>query len=607
LGRQTMGSGERDGRDAGRGGTENRAFEGQVAAMRRAGSVILGVCVALALARGAAWGEVSRAEIEAAIERMAKGIVSGQKAEGYWAYESGGVVDVEYRIGYTALMVLSLQHSGCKAPEVQQAIAKGLSFILQQEPEPKTYSAGLVQQVLYFDRAREHKKWVAGYAWMLCGGQKVSGPNAGLWSYQLPALPAGWAKTGPGEYTPFVSWAGDNSNGQFGILGLTYSEKAGYQIPREVWERATAYYLQAQHADGGWDYQSQKYRDAQKQPVAGNHDSTMSMTLAGTVSIYLCEEALADKKHRQCVVPPVNKSHEAGMKWIADHWDMQKSPYAWYAAERLGLLTGYSEFGGHDWYQEGVEALIRGVGGTHSANHAFILLFLSRGRNPIIINKLKREGDWNRHRYDISHLIEHISGPWQKPCQWRIVTLDSSVDMLKKVPILWISGHDALKFTDAEKTKLKEYVEKGGTILGEACCSSGAFDASFKSLVKELWPENSLNPLPKSHAIYTDFRDLPKKPAMMGMAMEGGQGRLGVLYLTNGISCNWEVGGARGKEWLAVGACIYLYVDKVGKRLEAEKAEASKTATTEGGEAAVTPGAKETTPEKTAEFGGAEH
>jgi len=157
LGRQTMGSGERDGRDAGRGGTENRAFEGQVAAMRRAGSVILGVCVALALARGAAWGEVSRAEIEAAIERMAKGIVSGQKAEGYWAYESGGVVDVEYRIGYTALMVLSLQHSGCKAPEVQQAIAKGLSFILQQEPEPKTYSAGLVQQVLYFDRAREHK------------------------------------------------------------------------------------------------------------------------------------------------------------------------------------------------------------------------------------------------------------------------------------------------------------------------------------------------------------------------------------------------------------------------------------------------------------------
>ena len=38
----------------------------------------------------------------------------------------------------------------------------------------------------------------------------------------------------------------------------------------------------------------------------------MSMTLAGTVSSYLCEEALADKSRKQCAGPTENKAHEAG-------------------------------------------------------------------------------------------------------------------------------------------------------------------------------------------------------------------------------------------------------------------------------------------------------
>jgi hypothetical protein len=371
-------------------------------------------------------------------------------------------------------------------------------------------------------------------------------------------------------YAPAVSWTrSDNSNSQFGILGLVYAEKAGYQVPRIIWERARDYYMRVQQEDGGWGYQ---------QDVGKAH---MSMTLAGTVSIYLCDEALADKSHKQCKTPPVNKAHEAGLKWIGAHWFGRGGEgYQWYASERLGILIGYSEFGGHDWYQEGADLLAPKVGqdfdpqNTHgtTVENAFMVLFLARGRHPIIINKLKREGDWNLHRYDIGHLIEYISGPWQIPCQWRIVTLDAKVDFLLKVPILWISGHEALKFTAEEKAKLKEYVEKGGTILGEDCCSKKPFDTSFRDLLKELWPDCSLNDLPKNHAIYTSFRKLESRPNLMGMALEKGQGRLGVIYIPNGISCRWEVGGPGSKSWLDVGACIYLYVEKIGKRMKEEPA-----------------------------------
>jgi hypothetical protein len=299
------------------------------------------------------------------------------------------------------------------------------------------------------------------------------------------------------------------------------------------------------------------------------------MTLAGTVSIYLCEEMLADKRHRQCETPEPNEAHEKGLRWIADNWSNRQGTYGWYACERLGILIGYSEFGGHDWFEEGAMDLVGRTGTNQGRGEvvdtAFAVLFLARGRNPIIINKLKREGDWNLHRYDLKNLIEHISGPFQQPSQWRIVTLDASVDFLLKVPILWISGHEALSFNETEKQKLKQYVEGGGTILAEACCSKRAFDVSFRELMKELWPESDLINLPKSHPIYTNFRKLRHRPALMALPLEGGQGREGVIYIPHGISCKWEVGGSGAQPWLDVGACIYLYVDKLQKRMRVLK------------------------------------
>ena len=90
----------------------------------------------------------------------------------------------------------------------------------------------------------------------------------------------------------------------------------------------------------------------------------------------------------------------------------------------------------------------------------------------------------------------------------------------------------------------------------------------------------------------------------MALALDKGQGRLGVIYIPNGISCRWEVGGAGGRPWLDVGACIYLYVDKVGKQMRAEGARAAETP-------AATPvqtpaPAPLPTPETPAGFGGGE-
>jgi len=135
------------------------------------------------------------------------------------------------------------------------------------------------------------------------------------------------------------------------------------------------------------------------------------------------------------------------------------------------------------------------------------------------------------------------------------------------VPILFINGHEALEFTDEEKTKLKEYVNRGGTIFAMDCCAKKPFDKSFRDLADELWPESKLAARPKTHAIYTNPRPLADRPKLEGITLASGQGRLGVIYLPSDLCCRWHSGGAGANPVFDVGANIYFYVSTNGVKL----------------------------------------
>ncbi|HUW56347.1 MAG TPA: DUF4159 domain-containing protein [Planctomycetota bacterium] len=515
-------------------------------------------------------------EIRAAIEAGVEHLIAMQQEDGSWKEPDVQHGGAGYDVGRTALATLALLHS--RSPRANTAIHKGLTFIVQQWPEAKTYTAGCVQQCLYQAGVDRYRKHLSMYGWMLAKSQKVFGEQAGCFSYGLYQFPKDFDKRK--NYEPprgLLSGRGDNSNTQFGILGLAYSVKSGVQIPKIVWRRAQKYYIGAQHQDGGWDYQSDAYRMAQGQDPAARagaqpRPSSHNMTFAGTISLYIANEMLYAGTHDQCKPPPMSKPVEKGMEWVGKNWSNGQAPYGWYALERLGILSGYSEFGGHDWYQTGADQLcgrVSGGMGGSMPDLAFGILFLSRGLEPIIINKLRRSGDWNLHWHDVSHLVEYVSDKFQYGKQWRIVSLESSVDYLLKVPILWISGHEKLFFTDEEKAKLREYVERGGTILGEACCSQKEFDESFRSLMAEFWPDSQLRELPKTHPIYNTPRPLGSfQPRIDGVAIQSNQGRLGVLYIPHGISCQWERGGTRGSPAFDVGTNIHFYVEKIASRLK---------------------------------------
>ena len=488
-------------------------------------------------------------------------IIAGQQEDGSWRYSNEPVYDV----GMTALCTLALRHSTLTRAVVPAQ--KGLAFVGQHAPEPQTYTAGLVEILLFEAGVRGYEARIGQYAQMVIRSQLDNPLNPNMWGYSLVLPETGGVWPRPGRDT-----RGDNSNTQYAILALYYAQKSGFQVPLEAWQRVKDLYETTQREDGAWSYLHPLYLRAHP----GEDRYTFSMTCVGTISLFLAEETLAGQAHQQCKMNPEDPKVVKGMDWVGKNMPPRAGGYTWYACERLGILTGRSEFAGKDWLDAGVEAILASPrtidSGIALSNTAFQVVFLSRALEPIRINKLQRAGDWNNDPYDMKHLTEFITEKYQNPTQWRIVTLEAPVEYLLRVPILYLNGHDELKFTDEEKAKLKEYVNRGGTIFGMACCGRKTFDKSFRELVAELWPELQLLPVPKTHPLF----EFPKRnlvpPTVLGMALEGGQGRLGVIYSPYDFCCRWHMGGKRAEPTYALGVNLVYYVDIVAWRQGAVRA-----------------------------------
>jgi len=509
--------------------------------MRKTLTTVLCVSFLLAPAAGLfAQGPPPRraATVDELLNRYVTLLIKNQDEKGGWTHR--------YELGMTGLAVLALQHSN--DPRAAEAITKGVDYLCQQPTEHKTYSAGTIISALYQVNPKAHRRTLSKYASLL-----VKSQQGGMYGYNLAGMPKWQGQT-------------DNSNTQFAVLGLLFAQRAGFQVPQKVWEGLKNHYTRTQNDDGGWGYR----------PGAGSYHN---MTLAGAVSLHLAEEHLALGDSGKCAMNPPSRGTEAAMNWVGSHFTTDLTSYGLYALERLGILTGRSEFGGHYWYSEGSKQVLTG-GVTSSelssgdAGTAFLILFLSRGKEPIIINKLKYYGDWDAAHYDVKHMTDYISDHMQSPMQWRVVTLQASLEDLLKVPILHYHGIKGPQFTDDEKIKLRDYVLRGGVLMTQACrCWPAAkeFRESFEALMEECFPESELEDLPDTHRMFQTPRRLGKPPKVKVIKFRGRDvnDRIGVVYLPEELSIDWHQGGSSGKSSFDAGVNIIFYILKQAGRLGA--------------------------------------
>jgi len=532
--------------------------------MRRDALTVLALLVGACTASAA---EVPRDKIDAAIHEGLDVIIRCQRENGSFVLGKSSKYASFYSqfpVGQTALALLALEYarprlSGEPRQRLDEVIRRAVAFVVQTPAEQRTYTAALVISALSMEGSVRYRKIIDFYAAMLAVSQHDKGTASGEWGYKL-ALPP-WL---PPSHLAVDTW-GDKSNTQFALLGLYMASRAGFQVPKVVWERSAMHYLGVQFQDGGWGY------NPLLRPSAYSN-----MTLAGTISLNLCEEMLSAELHQQCKIPPPVKAVDGGLAWISNRWNrlgLETDTYGLYALERLGILMGRANIGGHDWYSEGANKLVKfpaeSMFGTPEVTACFAVIFLARGLEPIVINKLERKGttDWNNDPYDVKHVVDHLTDHYQMEVQWRIVTLDAPLDLLLRTPILYVSGHLPLNFTPEEKQKLKAYVDGGGTILGQACCSQKPFADSFRALAKELF-KGDLLPVPAGHRIFERMKG-GADPALKVeyLALDSQQGRPVVIFLPEDYCCRWHVGGTGALPALEVGSSVYYFVTIEGRQM----------------------------------------
>ena len=92
-----------------------------------------------------------------------------------------------------------------------------------------------------------------------------------------------------------------------------------------------------------------------------------------------------------------------------------------------------------------------------------MLLFLSRGRHPIFMNKLKFDGHWSNRPHDLANLTKFAKRETERQLNWQVVPIDHDWRDWGDAPILYIASHEPPKIWAQDFDKL--YVlDLGGNV-----------------------------------------------------------------------------------------------------------------------------------------------
>jgi len=492
--------------------------------------------------------KVTDEAVRKAIARGIDYIIKKQNADGLWQDKKQH--HANEACGHSELALLTLVYTG-EHPN-REYVSKALNVVAQR-PITFTYAMALRVMALAHiqNKLIEQKRDVI---------RKALKRDV-RWLVATQGRQGGWGYTGTRGSKPGTQYE-DFSVSQLVVLALREASLAGIEIPRSTWQRVQARYFRGQHRDGSWSYIDLK-----------DDEGYGSMTAAGLATIFITLDNLDAASGCPCRNgrsgrhdPEIDRRIDAALEWLEKHFQVTKNPngkgrrekrvhYWLYSVERVGMAAGYKYFGGHDWFKEIAGHLIgsQNKDGSWDGNYGklvstcFSVMFLFKGRGPILFNKLEFDGEWNSHRRDVYNLVSYISRTKEQLCHWQIVSLKAPLDELHDAPVLFITPESVPEFTDAHKQKLRRFTDTGGTILLEASCGNPPVKEWARAFIGEVWPEWALAPLGPEHPAYTDPYPLRKRPEVLGV--HDGV-RTFLFHAADDVSCPWHLRALAGRLYL---------------------------------------------------------
>jgi hypothetical protein len=313
----------------------------------------------------------------------------------------------------------------------------------------------------------------------------------------------------------------DHSCSQFAVLGMWAIDQAGGEIPMNYWKIIDTGWRKHQNGDGGWGYETAR------------NESTVTMTAAGVATLFITDQFVHSDAGLNCQGNFVDPNIEKGLQYISAHFDnydhlgdeLGRFYYGWYGVERIGVASGRKYLGTIDWYEKGADALLsrQGKGVANgwgsgpvrgSYDTAMALLFLTRGRAPVSVNKLQyvidthgdaaKVANWNQRPRDVANITNWIGKQTEEYLNWQVVNLDAPVDELHDAPVLYMAGNQNVQLRDSDYDKLRQYIQEGGLIVGNADCNNENFVRFFETLGSKLFGQYQWEELPESSPVYAE-------------------------------------------------------------------------------------------------------
>ncbi len=525
-------------------------------------------------------------QVDQSINRGVDYLLKRQRADGSW----GGDLDAEtgQDTGKTALVALALMSCGVshQSPELTKAL-EFLKKVKVDEIHDQTYCIAL--RAAFYSQLPEsiRKPLLSRDLEWLQQAMIKKGPAAGMYTYRKPF-------NNMGGY-------GDFSNSQYGVLGVWYAEMAGLEVPTRYWQQIEECWRSAQNPDGGWGYN------------ISDGDSYASMTAAGLATLHITYDYLHSQQEVDLHKIVSHPSIDHGLQWLGDHFAVDINSgrddpanfhkdggdmlgnvfgaahtnvrligtwvhYMLFGYERVGEATGLTRFGTHKWYDDGAKFLIDTQNYDGSWNSqpdqyvgtSYALLFESRGRSPVALQKLEFKGRWNNRSRDAASIVKWLTRETERHTNWQIVPVEASSAEMREAPILYVASDKALVLRESDKQRIKTYIDQGGLLLAVNEGVTKEFSDSIVALAKEFYPAYEFRNLPTDHLIYGEnfpVKALPTVPR----ALSNGVRELMVLLPTGDMTWKFQQGAGTNNPAAAPGFSffgnLYIYMnDKANPR-----------------------------------------
>ncbi|HEX4792334.1 MAG TPA: DUF4159 domain-containing protein [Humisphaera sp.] len=356
----------------------------------------------------------------------------------------------------------------------------------------------------------------------------------------------------------------------------------------QFWKLAKEHWALSQLNDGSWDrYNADYWVDYWPDKnlfLRNQNDGQWRYTIAGLASLFAAMDFVdrTDFKNqvgRDAFWPPMRRALawlEQGDRPITNVLDGEAALGPWHDLADLGSASGLKYLGTHDWYREVAARLVatppQSLGYLQEADR---LLFLTKGRPPVMINKLRMEHAvqthdtrelnnpyWNNRPRDLSNLTRWASHELERTVSWQIASLDRDWSDWTDAAVLYFASHRPLRISPADLDKMRAFAQSGGMLFTQADADDPSYDRFVKELAARLFPEYPLEDLPSDHPIYSVnyhlFGKVPFKAVTNGA-------RILLLYSPRDITQFWNGRDfAVHRNLFEMGANMFLYAG--GKR-----------------------------------------